>query len=82
MAFQPYFRICHHVVQGNQDGLKLNGTLQLRVYADDVNILSVNKYNINTKVLLEASLEVVEVNTEELNVYLRLIAKIRGKIII
>jgi hypothetical protein len=26
-------------VRGNQDGLKLNGTNQLPVYADDVNVL-------------------------------------------
>jgi len=29
-------------VQVNQDGLKLNGTRELLVYADDVNILSGN----------------------------------------
>jgi hypothetical protein len=30
-------------VQENQVGLKLNGTHQLKVYADDVNLLSDNK---------------------------------------
>jgi hypothetical protein len=34
-------------VQVNQDGLKLNGTHQLVVYADDVNILGGSIYTVN-----------------------------------
>jgi len=49
-----------------QDGLKLNGTHQLLVYADDVNILCESKHTIEkkTEALLFASKE----NELELNV--------------
>ena len=33
------FQLCFRRVQVNQNGLKLNGTHQLLVYVDDVNIL-------------------------------------------
>jgi hypothetical protein len=52
-------------VQANQEGLKLNGTHQLLVYADDVNILgrSVHAIKKNTEALVvankESGLEVV-----------------------
>jgi hypothetical protein len=36
-------------VQGNQDGLKLNGTHQLVVYADDVNMLGRRVHTVKNK---------------------------------
>jgi hypothetical protein len=49
-------------------GLKLNGTHQLLVYADDVNLLGddIETIKKNTQTLIDAGKEVgLEVNTEE-----------------
>jgi hypothetical protein len=55
-------------IQENPVELKLNGTHQLLIYADDVNLLGGNIDNIrkNTNALIDASNKVgVEVNTEK-----------------
>jgi hypothetical protein len=55
-------------VQANQEGLELNATHQLLVYADDINILggSVHAIKQNTDALLVASKEIgLEVNAEK-----------------
>jgi hypothetical protein len=55
-------------VKVNQDGLKLKGTLQLLVYADDVNILGGSVHTIKeiTEALVVASKETgLEVNANK-----------------
>ena len=55
-------------VQVNQDGLKLSGTHQLLVYADDVNVLGGKVHNIKEKTesLIVTSKEIgLEVNTDK-----------------
>jgi hypothetical protein len=55
-------------VQVNQDGLKLNGTLQLLAYTDDVNILGgiVHTVKENTEALVVATKETgLEVNADK-----------------
>jgi hypothetical protein len=72
-------------VQENQVGLKLNGTHQLLVYADDVNLLGDNTDTIkkNTGTLIDANKDVgLEVNAEKPSICCCLVTRIEGKIMI
>jgi hypothetical protein len=68
MLFNFALKYAIRRVQANQEGLKLNGTHQLLIYADDVNILggSIHAIKKNTGALVFASKEVgLEVNAEK-----------------
>ena len=58
-AVLVHYNVCSIVVQVNQDGLKLNGTHQLLIYAADVNILGGGVHTVekNTEALVVASKE-------------------------
>jgi hypothetical protein len=68
LLFNFAFEYAIRRFQANQKGLKLNDTLQLLVYADDVNILggSVHAIKKNTEALVVTSKEIgLEVNGEK-----------------
>jgi hypothetical protein len=59
-------------VQANQEGLKLNGTLQILVYANDFNILggSIHTVRKNTKAVILSSKEIgLEVILRKLSIW-------------
>ena len=67
MLFNFALEYATRTVQINQDGLKLNGTHQLLVYADNVNTLgeSIHTVKENAKALIVASKEIgLEVNAD------------------
>jgi anthranilate/para-aminobenzoate synthase component II len=68
IAFLFCFRLYRQESSENEVGLKLNGTHQLLVYADDVNLLgdSINTIKENTETLLEASKDIsLETNAKK-----------------
>ena len=68
MLFDFAFEYANGRVQVNQDGLKLNGTHQFVVYADDVNVLrgSVHTIKKSTKALVVDGKEIaLEVNADK-----------------
>jgi hypothetical protein len=71
-------------IEESQVELRLNGTYQLLVYADDVNLLGDNMDTIKKKTqsLIEARKEVgLEVNERKLRICYCLVTRMQGKIV-
>ena len=72
-------------VQVNQDDLRLNGTHQLPVYADNVNMVggSVHTIKENVEALIVATKEIgLEVNADESKYMVMLENRMQGEVII
>ena len=63
LLFKFALQYANRTVQVNQDAMKLNGTHQILVYADDVNILDRRAHTIkkNTEALVVASKEIMPI---------------------